>query len=243
MLLNLSFYRNKILFYVLGIIVLLRFSTPVFADDFKNYDENIVRAYKTVKIGVLKSNLYLPADATEEVINQSINDYLVKSKFLKAKKQEIILFETQKISEKQKTGSEGSESKEFIVVNKLYNLKNPEKFLFALDRNKSTQSLLTREAITNSLVNNISEYAIISRKIDNKNLPLAWKITKASYNGFLNTIILTPKLGFGYVINPPFRWIKTNKPISIYNGISSEIEKLSTGQKQPMKVKCFVSGI
>jgi|GEM_PF-6512505 len=236
---NFKISKNRTFFSILGVLILLKFSTPVLADDFKNYDENVVRAFKTAKIAVLSPDLSFPADASDEDINQNIYNYLVKTNYLKNNKQEIFFIKTEKVNKSVKTDTCKTIKKEFIVVSRLYNLKNPEKFMFALDRNKSAQFLSDREQISDTLTNDISEYAIISRKINIKNQTLTWKLTKAGYNGFLNIIILTPKLGFGYIINPPFKWIKTNKPTNIYDSISSEIEKISTHQKQLLKIKCF----
>jgi len=234
------FIKNKILPCICALLIALKFSIPAIADDFKNYDENIVRAFKTAKIKTFSPNLSFPiAEMSDETINQSIKDYLTKTNYFAKNKEGIFFVESKIVNVKPEKGSVNSEIKEFFVINKIYNLKNPERFMFAYNKNASKQELSDRGLIAENITNNISEYAILSKKIASQNRALPLKITRASYNGMLNVMILTPKLGFGYIINPPLTWIKTNTPESIYNGISSEIEKVTTAQKLPLKVMCF----
>ena len=191
-----------------------------------NYDENVVRAYDTAKIVTYKPNLTVNQD---DDINLTLKEYLVKKDFFKKNKlknkEAIFLIKTE-------------ENDDTVKIEKAYWLKNPEKFLFSLDKSTSKEILLNRELIKANLDNDLSKYAILSQKIEKKDRLLLTKAVSGGYNGFLDTIILAPKMGFGYIINPPFKWMKTNNPKNIYNSVTGEMEQLAVGDKEFMKIMC-----
>lgn len=215
-------------------IVASAVTAPALADSYKSYDENIIRGYKTAKIQVLKPSIILDATSTDEAVDEKVYQYLSDKNYFKKKlKNKGGIFFIQTKESEAKNGGKSTK------VTKLYAIKNPEKFMFAMNNKLTKKELSDREAISQSIRDNISSYAILSEKIDKKNSPFALKVLSAGYNGTLDAIILAPKLGFGYIFNPPFRWIKTDTPEHIYKNISSEIEDLSTGDKETLRVKYF----
>lgn len=192
-----------------------------------NYDENVVRAYDTAKIVTFKPHITIDKD---DDLNLTLKEYLTKRDFFKKNKlknKEAIFL----VKEEDNDDS--------ITINKVYWLKNPEKYLFSLDKSTSKEILLNRELIKANLDNDLSKYAILSQKIEAKDRLLATKVVSGGYNGFLDLVVLTPKMGFGGIINPPFRWMKTNNPKNIYNSVTSEMEQLAVGDKEFLKIVCI----
>lgn len=221
-----------------GLLINTSLNLPARAESFKSYDENVVRAYKSLKIKTIKPDIKVYADAAPDAIDAEIQKYLSENKYFEKNlknKPGIFLVDLKNVQVKEQNG----EVTKLIKVNEIYNVKNPEKFMFTLNNKISKKDLADKEAIANNINNDATTYAIISKKIEKKNSPLFVKTVRGGYNGFLGMFIYMPKLGLGSVFNPPFEWLKTNTPSDIYKGISNEVEQISTGEKEQLQVKYF----
>ncbi len=236
------FLKKSLIALGLFFAFLFIWAKPSFAGNYKSYDENVVRAFNKVKIMQLKPDISLSYDASEAQIDKAVYEYLKSERFFQRKlkgKPGLFFVETKPQILEFKQSDKSIKIERNLLISKIYILKNPEKFMFALDKTLPIEVISDRGTIKNKIENNMTAYAIVSEKIDKARAPFILKTLKFTTNSFLNLMIIIPKLGFGYLINPPLSWLKIGTPSDIYKDIMKEAESLSIGEKDYREIKYF----
>lgn len=186
----------------------------------QNYDKNIVRAFNKVKLQKINVDMPLSTSLEDCLVTDELKKILRNDKgAVKALKNKPGVFLISKDAENQK-------------IKNVYLVKNPEQFMFTLDKDLDKEVLLDRELIRDYINENITSYAIISEKIDRNSRSALRKTAAFSYNGLLYLMTVCPKFGLGYVVNPVFYKLRTNTAVDMDSRVTEEIENLAIGEKE-----------